>query len=292
LAQAYCFVGPDQVGKRTLARYLAVQLLKVNEKQLDTHPDFYYLNREENEKTGRLKKDISISQARLLKERVSNKSWLGGYRVIIIDEAELLNKESANALLKVLEDSKEKIVFFLLTTDDQALLSTVRSRCQIFYLFLLSEQKMITALTQAGFESQMVKEVVPLAWGRPGKAITLLSDDAERQENLQENKRWQEMVELPFYQRLKKTDDLLKDKENADKEKFSKIIPIWQMIWREVLKDKINKETQNNSPLSEKSSMNAVEVMKFIDLLSSTRNMLRQNINPKLLLEEVMLETR
>ena len=293
LAQAYCFVGPEQVGKRTLARYLAIQLLNINEKQLGTHPDFYYLTREENEKTGKLRKDISISQARLLKERVSSKSWLGGYRVIIIDEAELLNKESANALLKVLEDRKEKIVFFLLTTDELALLPTIRSRCQTFYLSLLAEQEMTIGLIEAGFDSKVVAEVIPLAWGRVGRAISLLSDEENRQKYLQERKWWEEIVKLPFYQRLKKADYLLKDKEDgAEKEKFARIIPVWQMLWRDVLLAKTKKENIAHSILAEKSNFTVSETLRFIDLLTNTQIMLRQNVNPKLLVEEAMLNAR
>ena len=105
LAQSYCFVGAGGVGKKTVARYLATQILKVSDKQLNTHPDFYYLCRQIDEKTEKIKKDIGIAQARQIKEKLGRKSWFGGYQVIIIDEAELLNEESANALLKSLEEA-------------------------------------------------------------------------------------------------------------------------------------------------------------------------------------------
>ncbi len=293
LAQAYCLVGPDQIGKRTLARYLAIKLLNINEKQLNTHPDFYYLNREENEKTGKLKKDISISQARLLKERVSNKSWLGGYRVIIIDEAELLNKESANALLKVLEDVKEKILFFLLTVDDNALLPTIKSRCQLFYLLPTPTKEITDGLEKAGFDKIKIEEVLPLAWGCPGKAIELLADETARQIYLQEEKRWEGIIKEPFYQRIKKTADLLGVKdEAATAEKLSKIFSIWLMLWRRVLLDKIIGQDEKSSQLSKKSSFLTSDLLKFLDLLKNARIMLRQNINPKLLIEELMLNVQ
>ena len=48
-----------------------------------------------------------------MRGRLQNRSWLGGYQITIIDEAELLNEESGNALLKILEEPGERNVFFL-----------------------------------------------------------------------------------------------------------------------------------------------------------------------------------
>lgn len=113
LSHCYCFVGPDGIGKKTLAKKLSAELLKVAEDKLATHPDFIYLERETDEKTGKLKKNISIEQARNLRSRLRSKSWLDGYRAVIIDETELLNEESSNALLKLLEEPSEQNIFFL-----------------------------------------------------------------------------------------------------------------------------------------------------------------------------------
>ena len=109
LAQSYCFAGRDQVGKKTIAHHLAAKILNIQENKLDTYPDFYYLSRQIDEKTGKLKKEISIAQARQIKDRLGSKAWFGGYQVIIIDEAELLNEESGNALLKLLEEAGAKV---------------------------------------------------------------------------------------------------------------------------------------------------------------------------------------
>ena len=192
LSHAYCLVGVNQIGKRKLARSIASKIFGVTENKLETHPDFHYLSREINEKTDKLKKDINILQVRQLKSRISSKSWIGKYNIVLIDEAELLNKESGNALLKALEESVGKSIFFLLTTDDSALLPTIRSRCQIFYMNPVPMNTMKTGLEKMGYSD--LDEVVRLSWGRPGRAIDLAKDDQLREEYINEFKRWQKIV--------------------------------------------------------------------------------------------------
>lgn len=286
LAHAYCLVGPEQIGKQTLARRIASQLLKIDSAKLTTHPDFYYLARELNAKTGKLKQEVSISQARQLKEQIGKKPWLGGYSVVVIDEAELLNKESGNALLKVLEETSNKTVFFLLTTDDSALLPTIRSRCQLFYLALVLDRDIRAGLIKLGYNQEIITEVMELAWGRPGRAIDLAQTEELRQQYYQEMSRWQEMIAQPFFQRLKNFQDLLASKDINNKEKLQNTLDIWIVLWRQVLRDKVQNQTDG---LTGQSQMSAGQVAEFIDLLGQTKKKLRQNVNQNLLFEEVLL---
>jgi DNA polymerase-3 subunit delta' len=296
LAQAYCLAGCEQVGKRAVARYLSAKLLKVSEKQLETHPDFFYLSREENEKTGKMKKEISIAQARLLKDKVGNKSWLGGKKIAVIDEAELLNKESANALLKVLEETGGNTIFFLLTTDDSALLPTIKSRCQLFYLSLVSETEILAGLKELGFDGKTAIEVVSLAQGRPGRALSFARDENLREEYAVEMRRWDKMIGEPFYKRLEIAEDLLKEKEDMDnKEKLPKILEAWIILWRDVMLAKtLEKKSENFivNCVEEKSLANQSEILSFIDLLKKTQVMVKQNVNAKLLVEEILLQAK
>jgi len=288
LSHAYCLVGPDQIGKRKLTRYIASQLLKVGEEKLETHPDFYYLSRDRDEKTDKLKKNISIKQSRRLKEQVGKRSWMGGYSVAIIDEAELLNKESGNALLKILEDARENIVFFLLTTDDSALLPTIRSRCQLFYLSLVPDEKLSQGLQKLGYNGKIIEQAVKLSWGRPGRAINLLEDEDLRQDYLKEFKRWEKMISQSFHERLNEVKDLLKEKGTVDKDKLLKIFDIWQMLWRGVMHDKV--KGHQRSQLAKQSEADLPDLREFIDLLKKSKMMVRQNVNVKLVVEELLLK--
>ena len=69
MAQVYCLAGQSQVGKRAIAKWIASELLGVSVDKLAQHPDFYYLERASDPETGKLKKELSVAQARELKAR-------------------------------------------------------------------------------------------------------------------------------------------------------------------------------------------------------------------------------
>lgn len=288
LSQSYCFVGYDQVGKRTVARDLSAKILKIDEKKLDLYPDFYYVCRQEDEKTGKLKKDITISQARQIKDRVGRKSWLGEYQVVVLDEAELLNEEAANALLKILEETKGKCIFFLLTTDDNALLPTIKSRCQMFYFALAGEDEIKTDLEKMGYEGQTASDAAKLSWGRPGRAKDLASDEILLHKYRQEIERWAEMIKSPFFKKMEILNDLLGDKTDAmrAKEKLHDVLEIWIMIWRDAMLAKLS----GGPEIIGGNRLSAGEISSLIDDLRGAGIMLDQNINPKLVIEQIILK--
>ncbi len=114
--------------------------------------------------------------------------------MVIIDEAELLNEESGNVLLKVLEEAGQHTVFFLLTTDDGALLATIRSRCQLFFLSLVPTEEIKKGIEAMGFDEKLSAESAALSWGRPGRAIIAASDADQREQYYDEIARWVKIV--------------------------------------------------------------------------------------------------
>ena len=101
-----------------------------------------------------------------------------------------------------------------------------------------------------------------------------------------ELERWQNILNEPLYKRLQLVKDLLSKKNGINKERLQKTLDIWIMIWRQVLKDKID---SINNELISKSQMNQVQIVKLIDLMKKTKILLKQNINPSLLIEQIFL---
>lgn len=147
VSHAYIISGEKGMGKKFLADYFAKLLLCENpiadEKVADylslrpcgkckscleadtkNNPDIIYLTHEKP-------KVIRVDEVR---EQVINKvdiyPYAGKYKIFIIDEAEKLNEEAQNALLKTIEEPPEYIIIFLLTDNKMRLLETVRSRCE------------------------------------------------------------------------------------------------------------------------------------------------------------------
>jgi DNA polymerase-3 subunit delta' len=171
LHHAYTFVGPNQIGKKVVAYHVGATLLATIPEKINQHPDFFYLERMVDEKSGKLKKDITVEQARNFKTRFQAKSWSGGYQVIIFDEAEFLNEEAGNALLKIIEEPPAKTIIFLLTSNEQALLPTIRSRTQVVHFLSVPEQEIQEALERMSCSKERAQELARISWGRPGRAL-------------------------------------------------------------------------------------------------------------------------
>lgn len=131
--QAYLFHGPEGVGKRMVAERFAASLLFSSEEQLTldrsklsthlfSHPDYVVVAREDGAR------EITIRQARELAKRVALSSARGGRTVIIVQEADTMNEEACNALLKTIEEPASSLVFVFLAERADRLPGTLRSR--------------------------------------------------------------------------------------------------------------------------------------------------------------------
>ena len=293
LAHAYCFIGGDQIGKRAVVKYLSAKILGVDESKLANYPDYCYLEREIDEKTDKLKKNISIVQTRNLRLRLANHSWLGGYQVAVINEAELLNSESANALLKILEEPGEKSIFFLLAENEQMLLLTIRSRCQQVYFGLVEEELIFEGLIERGIENDSAKRLAHFAWGRPGRAISMAEDAELENQYVNELQRWQKIIGAPMHLKWQQLNDLFAEKDDTVRRqlRLQKILDIWIMLWRDVMLVRVDQNIDNEwaREISALSTMDNFSITKLIGVLEETKTLLSQNINAQLLFEKILI---
>lgn len=152
-AHAYLFLGPESVGKKMLALELAKKILGVS--QLNNHPDFSLLSG-----AG----EIDIKSVRELTAALSFKPFAAKNKVAIVNDAQNLNLQAQNALLKTLEEPSSGTVLILIST--QRLLDTIVSRCQTLHFNRFSPGQMGEFAGQMGIEAS--PQNLNLAFGLPG----------------------------------------------------------------------------------------------------------------------------
>ncbi|MEM6667075.1 MAG: hypothetical protein AAF638_11800, partial [Pseudomonadota bacterium] len=95
------------------------------------HPNVVTLRRPTDEKTGKVKTQITVGEVRRLKHLFEETAGEGGWRIAVIDPVDDLNLAAANALLKMLEEPPARCIFFLVSSRPGRLLPTIRSRCRM-----------------------------------------------------------------------------------------------------------------------------------------------------------------
>lgn len=196
IPQTILIAGPEGVGKATLARRFAADLLgdahkielddlslqanvelrterlklpadKRNDDPLvfSSHPDFMTVAPD-----GPLGQ-ISIQQMRLVKDRASMKPLRGRWRVFLIDGMDKANVQAANSLLKTLEEPPDHLILLMTANNPYDLLSTIRSRSVILNLGKLGEPEMRTFVQERGLDQP--ERRLALSEGAPGIAVTV-----------------------------------------------------------------------------------------------------------------------
>ncbi|MDA7599218.1 AAA family ATPase [Alphaproteobacteria bacterium] len=200
LHHAWLLTGPKGIGKSVMARRAAAWLLSENtsdplfgdiapEFTLDyqdpganqvikgAHPDLLLIQPdEEDNKSGQIK----INQIRSLLPFMMHKPGRGGYRVAIIDSMDEVNRNGANAMLKLLEEPPENTVIFLVSSRPGQLPPTIRSRCRVVRMNGLENDACRTVLR--GYwpdaDDSQIDLLTALSEGAPGRAIMLADSGA------------------------------------------------------------------------------------------------------------------
>ena len=138
-----------------------------------SEPGLLAIRRSEDEKTGRLRTQITVDDVRKLRDFFGLSATEGGRRVVIVDTADEMNANAANAILKLLEEPPQDAVLLLVAHQPSALLPTIRSRCRALRLSPLDDDAMAQALQQALGEAPQDAGLAQLSGGSVGEAIRL-----------------------------------------------------------------------------------------------------------------------
>ena len=198
---AWLLTGPRGIGKASMARLAAAWLL--SQKSLDArlfddehakafvsvddpganqvfnsaHPDFLLIspNLDDN-KSGQIK----IDQIRNMVPFLAHKPSRGRWRVVVIDSMDEVNRNGANAMLKLLEEPPENTVIFLISSRPGQLPSTIRSRCRVFRFSVLNPSLCHSVLANVWSKTntERIDLLVKISDGAPGLAISLAESGA------------------------------------------------------------------------------------------------------------------
>ncbi len=170
---AYLFEGPEGVGKDVVAQALLARLActrpdPTRAEPCGQCPSCAAFVRGDHPDVTRLERDgatIKIDQVRNAVKRLRYEPVVGAIKGLIVESAELLREEAANAMLKTLEEPSGQTIFILVTAKPQLLLDTIRSRCQVLRFAPLSPDDVAALLVAEGQPAAMAGPASALAEG-------------------------------------------------------------------------------------------------------------------------------
>jgi len=142
------------------------------------HADLMTIEREYDEKKGKFKGVIGVDRVRGVGSFLSKTSAEGGWRVVVIDAADEMNRNSANAVLKVLEEPPKQAILLLVAHNPGRLLPTIRSRCRTLTLNLLDDDVVVQLMGKHAPDSSALEAqgLAKLAEGSFGRALSLYEE--------------------------------------------------------------------------------------------------------------------
>lgn len=214
LSHSYLFVGTQGIGKKLLATEFAKKILCLQKEQDNTcksciefdsnnHSDFMCIEPDGN--------NIKIEQIRFLQKKIQEKPIIANKKVYIIDDADSMTTEAQNCLLKTLEEPPEFATIILIGTNENAFLSTIKSRCMILHFQPISPSEMREYLEKKYGLTNLTENHLTMFQGSIGKAI-LLKDKQEEYamiENMIQSLNQKDLIDL-----VKLAEPLYKAKED------------------------------------------------------------------------------
>lgn len=177
ISHSYLFLGTDGIGKKIIAKEFSKNILCNNTKDETctcksctcfisaNHPDFYIINEDGT--------SIKIEQIRNITEKVIEKPIISEKKVYIINDADKMTKEAQNCLLKTLEEPPEYVVIILISSNENVILNTIKSRCMSIKFKNISDDNLSKFAKEILLYEELTPNMLKSFGGSIGKAIKL-----------------------------------------------------------------------------------------------------------------------
>jgi len=247
IRHAYLFTGPQAIGKRTLSLRFAQGLnCERPERPGDfcapgdpvacrvcrgvpnqTDPDLHVLTPEES---------IRVDEIRRLQSRLALAPYGGRWRIALLPDFHQATVSSANAMLKTLEEPPARVVLLLTSPEQELLLPTVVSRCEVVPLRSVATDTILKSLLERGLASERAVLLAAVADGRPGRAISLSEDSAAAQERTAALQGISEFMQMGISQRFANVERLIGKGELVEqRRRVESTLLEWMSLWRDVV---------------------------------------------------------
>lgn len=177
ISHSYLFVGIEGIGKNMIATEFAKMILCLKENPYcnqcksciefdsNNNPDFLVINPDGN--------SIKIEQIRYMQKKVQEKPIIANKKVYLINEADKMTVEAQNCLLKTLEEPPEYATIILIGANENAFLTTIKSRCMILHFQPIEDEEMKQYLAKKYDMTGISQNMLDIFQGSIGKAETL-----------------------------------------------------------------------------------------------------------------------
>ncbi len=314
-AHAYLFCGPPQAGKATLARRLAQALnctagdgtgapcgecRSCRHIEQGKHPDVEVVapgglcDESDHDHRKDNSRDIKICQVRALERRLSLSPFEGRYRFVSVDPADALNAYAADAFLKTLEEPPEQVVIALLSSKDELLSETVRSRLRRVEVRPATMELLEQALGERGAAPVQAAVIARLARGCCGWALNAIGDAKLLEDRDRLLDELAALADAGRYERFSFAADLA-TRWSRDRAAVSTVLAAWREWWRDVTLVAAGSERGilNVDRIEEiravAGRLSAAAAAGFVQALRDVQGQLEENANARLALEVLML---